>query len=196
MAKVIGLTGGFGTGKSLVAAAFRRRGATVLDADRIAHEALKRGTSVYRRVVSAFGPGVLSGGMISRKRLGAAVFNDRKALARLNSIVHPYVIAKINAAIGRAGRRDFVVIDAPLLVETGLDRIADILVVVTCSRAQQAARCMKKFGMKRADVVRRINNQIPAGKKASMADFVIDNSKKRSDTDRQAERVWKEIAWR
>lgn len=196
MAKVIGLTGGFGTGKSLVAAAFRRRGAIVLDADRIAHEALRRGSPVYRKVVGAFGPGVVSGPAISRRRLGAVVFCDKEALERLTGIIHPYVIERIRAAIGKAGRYDAVVIDAPLLIEAGLDRICDILVVVTCRRAQQIARCMKKFGLSRAEVLRRMNNQIPVGKKVPMADFVIDNSGTKPETNRQAERVWKEIVWR
>jgi len=196
MAKVIGLTGGFGTGKTLVASVFKALGGAVLDADAIAHEALGRSSSVYAKVVRAFGSDISAGGEIDRKRLAGIVFNDPRALSRLNRLVHPYVLAKIGAAIKKAGRHDVVVIDAPLLIEAGLAGSADILVVVTCSRAEQIARCVKKFRMRRSDVLRRLANQIPVGRKAAMADFVIDNSKTKAQTKRQAEKVWKEIVWK
>jgi dephospho-CoA kinase len=194
MAKVIGLTGGFGTGKTLVASVFRRLGARVLDADRMARAAIAKGLPAHKKIVGVFGSGVLDkGGNIDRKKLAAIVFADRKALAGLNRIVHPLVIAAIKKRVAKAGSGDIMVIDAPLLIEARLAGIADVLVVVTSSRKHQIERCMKKFRMERKDVLRRIMNQIPIAKKIKMADFVVENDGTRAETKRQARKVWKEI---
>ena len=197
MTKVIGLTGGFGTGKTFVASLLRSSGAVVLDADRIAHDCIAKGKPAYRKIVAAFGPDVLGAGRrIDRTKLAAVVFGDTGRVRRLNRIVHPDVIAVIRRSLKKAGEDDIVVIDAPLLVEAGLARTVDSLIVVTCPRNAQIARCMKKFCLGRQDVLKRIGNQIPMAKKVAMADFVIDNGKTKDGTRRQVKRIWKEIAWR
>jgi dephospho-CoA kinase len=197
MSKVVGLTGGFGTGKTSVASVFRSLGARVIDADAIARSAVSRGSGAYKKILAAFGPGVLGKAKeIDRPGLAAIVFADPKALARLNRIVHPEVIDKIKCIIRGCGKHQVVVVDAPLLVEAGLIGITDLVVVVRAPREAQIRRCMKKFGMKRSDVVRRIKNQIPINKKLDMADFVVDNGGERSQTRKQVKMIWKEIVWR
>ena len=195
--KVIGLTGSFGTGKTFVASVFKSLGAKVLDADKIAHDVIKKGRPAHRRIVAAFGVSVLArGGNIDRKRLAGIVFEDIRKLKKLNSIVHPEVVAFIKSRIDRTGGDDVIVIDAPLLVEASLTKITDSLVVVKASKARQVERCVKKFCMEREDVLKRIRHQIPMRKKVRMADFVIDNDGTRSETRRQAKKVWREIVWR
>jgi dephospho-CoA kinase len=193
---VIGITGSFGTGKSFVASLFRRMGAKVIDADRLARAALEKDAAVRRKIIAAFGPEILdSGDAIDRKRLGKIVFSDRKALNRLNGIIHPVVISAIKRFARDNRARATVVIDAPLLVEAGLAGLVDRLIVVKASRANQIKRCIKKFGMTREDVLKRAKSQAPLRKKEKMADFVIDNDGARSGTRRQVKMIWEEIRW-
>ncbi len=197
MAKIIGLTGSFGTGKTLVASEFRSLGARVLDADKIAHDVIRAGTGAYRKIVTVFGPGILGKGRaISRKKLAAVVFADKKKLGLLNGIIHPEVIAEIKEGIRKFSRRGVVVIDAPLLVEAGLVGLVDILVVVRCSRKRQIERCMDKFNMEKNDVLKRIRGQVSLGKKVAMADFVINNDKSKNETLKQVRAIWREITWK
>jgi len=216
MAKVIGLTGSFGTGKSFAASVFKSLGAKVLDADMIARSVTAKGKIAHKKVLAAFGGGIIGKGReIDRGKLAEIVFADKKALSRLNRIVHPEVISIIKRSIRKAGIHDVVVVDAPLLIEAGLDRFADILVVVKAPRKLQIERCMKKFNpqtenrrggsfgrgqrsstMDRGGVIRRIANQIPLKKKIEMADFVVDNGGTRPETKKQIKRIWKETVWR
>jgi len=193
-AKVIGLTGGFGTGKTTVAGIFKSLGATVIDADRLAHSVIKRGTPVYRRVVKEFGAGILdNAGNIVRSKLARVVFNDKGELNRLNRIVHPQVIKLIKGRIERSGGYGLVVIDAPLLIEANLAGVVDKLVVVKSSRKRQIERCRRKFGMNEKDVLKRIGEQMPLEEKAALADFVIDNNGTKAETKRQAVWIWQKI---
>ena len=193
--KVIGLTGSFGTGKTFVASIFRSLGAKVLDADRLAHEVIKKGMPAYRRIVDIFGEEILDGnGNIRKANLADVVFGDDKKLKLLNRIVHPEVIRSIKQGLKAAGKKDIVVIDAPLLVEANLTGIIDMLIVVKASRKAQVERCMKKFCMAKADVLKRIRAQMPMEKKIKLADFVIDNDGTKSGARRQAVETWKAIS--
>lgn len=192
--KVIGLTGSFGTGKTTVAAIFRSLGARVIDADKIAHGCIKKGTSAYRKIVRFFGRKILTGtGAIDRGKLAAIVFDDSDKRTMLEAVIHPEVTSSIMARISKARLGDIVIIDAPLLLEADLDRIVDELIVVKSSRKRQIERSMKKFGLTRDGVARRIASQIPLRKKIEIADFVIDNNGTISETKKQVRKVWGEI---
>ncbi len=192
--KVIGLTGSFGTGKTSVAAIFKSLGAKVIDADKIARGFLKKGTAVYRDIVREFGMSVIApGGNVDRKKLAKVIFSDEKKRAALESIIHPQVIRSIKASIAKSKNADVVVIDAPLLIEAGLSGAADLIVVVKASRSRQIERCIKKFGMEKRDVERRIACEIPSNKKTSMADFVIDNNGTMAETRKKTMKVWTKI---
>jgi len=191
---VIGVTGNFGTGKTFVASVFKSLGAKVLDADRIAHNEMNRGTVAYRKIVKYFGRGILDeSGDIDRKKLGAAVFKNKKDLAKLNRIVHPQVIAFIKEQIKKSKKNDIMVVDAPLLIEANITGIIDHLVVVKCSRQIQISRCMEKFEIAKKDVLNRIRNQIPLKRKVELADFVVDNDRSRAETRRQVIEIWRKV---
>lgn len=195
--KIIGITGSFGTGKTYVASIFRSLGAKIIDADRIAHEAIKKGSPAYKRIVSAFGKEILSkDGNVARAVLAEKVFGDKRNLRRINKIVHPYVIRSIRQKIKKVGRDEIIVIDAPLLVEANLTGLVDALVVVKSSRKSQIERCSKKFCIYKKDVLKRIDSQISLEKKLRLADFVIDNSGARSETKIQVRKVWRQIIWK
>ncbi len=193
---IIGLTGSFGTGKTTVAGMFRKLGARVIDADLLAREALEKGEPAYEKALKAFGDSLLdSRRNIDRRRLAGIVFKDRRQLKRLCGIIHPYVIDRIRLEIKKTPGSRVIVIDAPLLIEAGLDQMADSLVVVSAARKNQVRRCVAKFRMSSSDVRRRIESQMPLKAKMAKADFVIYNNGELEKTRKQVENAWRRILW-
>lgn len=194
---IIGLTGSFGTGKTTVAEFFKECGAIVLDADKVAHKALRKNTDTYKKILKVFGKDILTkNNKINRKLLGRIVFADKLLLKKLCSIVHPYVIKKIKAMIkGVKGTRPdaVIVLDIPLLVEAGLLRLIDRLVVVKTDKGIQVKRCRKKTGLNRKQILARIGAQMPIKEKIRFSDFVIDNNGTEKQTKREVRRIWEEI---
>jgi dephospho-CoA kinase len=192
---VVGLTGGIGAGKSTVAEILAELGARVIDADRIGHDVYRPGTPGFRLVVDAFGSGVVAAdGSIDRRALGAIVFGDPAALARLNVLLHPLIeeeLARRLAAARADGFAGPVVIEAALLLEAGWDRLVDRVWVVTVRREHAIARVAATRGLAPADVERRIGAQLPDDERRRRADLVIEN-----DGPREALRVEVERAWR
>lgn len=191
---IAGLTGSFGTGKTYVASIFKKLGAGVLDSDKIAHEAIRKGTAAHKKITGLFGRSILgTEGSINRKTLGKIVFNDKRRLGELEKIVHPYVIKKIKERIKGLGENEVLIIDAPLIYETGLAGLMDVMVVVKASKKKQVQRCIKKFHMKERDVRRRIARQMPLEIKIKKADYVIDNDGSKENTKRQVKQIWLKI---
>lgn len=190
----VGLTGGIASGKTTVAGFLAELGALVLDADRIAHEMIRKGGEAHAEVVARFGGEILdSGGDVDRKRLGAIVFRDRAALADLNAIVHPRILPEVERRIGLyllRGHATIGVLEAALLVETGLYRRLDRLVVVRCSRDAQIARLVARHGMTPGDAVRRIEAQAPLEAKLEVAHYVIDTDATLRETRDRTARVY------
>lgn len=193
----VGLTGGLASGKSTVAALFRKLGALHLDADAMVHELLAPGGSAEGPVLARFGATILGAdGAIDRGALGAIVFSDPVALADLNAIVHPKVREEIARRLAReaasASPAPVAVVDAALLVESGMYRDLDALVVVICSPETQVARAVAR-GMPEDEARRRIAAQAPAAAKVSVADHVIDNDGTPEATEARVSAVWKEL---
>ena len=182
---VLCITVGFGTGKSTVAGYFRRFGAKVVDADKIVHDLIKPGSSVYKKIITGFGREMLKKDRsIDRARLARLVFSDRRLLDKLNRIIHPQVIKIMKKEIASA-RGKIVVLDVPLLFEAGLKRLADKVVVVTASREIQLRRIFKKTSLLEKDILMRIKAQLPLSTKVRRADFVIDNNRTQNWTKKQ-----------
>jgi dephospho-CoA kinase len=190
----VGLTGGLASGKSTVAALFRDLGAIVIDADRIAHELLVPGGGAEREVVARFGAGIVGAdGAIDRKALAAIVFADPGALADLNALVHPKVRAEIARRIADASSQpgtSVALVDAALLVESGIQKDLDALVVVACTPETQIARAVARGGLTEADARARLAAQTPLQAKLAVANFVIDNEGSLEVTKVQVRRVW------
>ena len=194
----VGLTGGLASGKSTVAGFFRELGAFHLDADRLAHELIAPGGSAEREVISRFGGGILgTDGAVDRKALGAIVFSDPEALADLNAIVHPKVRKEIAQRIleheSGASPAEVALVDAALLVESGIHRDLDALIVVACPEPVQLARAGARGGMSESDARSRIAAQAPLAEKLTVADHVIDNGASLDETKQQVRRVWDEL---
>jgi len=194
---VIGLTGSFGTGKSTVARMFKELGARVLDADTIAHDLIRPGRDSWRKIVHCFGPDILNRNQsINRDKLAKIVFRKRQDLRKLEQIIHPLVVREIARRLGKienSRKNEIVVIDAPLLIEVGLAKKVDILIVVKLNRTEQIVRALKQKGISRAQILKRIRSQLPLSKKIAIADYVIDNNGRKNDTRRQVKKIWEEI---
>ncbi|PIP19959.1 MAG: dephospho-CoA kinase [Candidatus Omnitrophica bacterium CG08_land_8_20_14_0_20_41_16] len=192
---IIGVTGIFGSGKSTVSRIFKSYGAKIIDADKIAHRCLLPGAKSYKRIVSSFGKGIIfkARRKINRHKLGRLVFGNRRLLKKLNSIIHPKVISDIKESI-RKSEAKVIVLDAPLLLEAGLKKMVDDLIVVIIDRDELIRRLMKKASLKRPDILKRINAQISQNIKSRFANFIIDNSGAVSDTKKQVKKIWKSLA--
>ncbi len=183
---VIGLTGGYGSGKSTVTEIFRRLGAKTESADHLAHRALLPGTPTFKRILRTFGPEVRSrSGGLDRARLAAIVFKNPAARRRLEKIVHPFVVAQHKKTI-RKHIKGVLVLEIPLLFEAGLRRLADKVVVVTAPASVRMRRLAKK-GVSPADFRRRSRAQWPLARKVRLADAVIDNAGTPSAARKQAQ---------
>jgi dephospho-CoA kinase len=172
--KVIGLTGSIGMGKTTGAALFRRRGVPVYDADRAVHKLSEKGGRAVPAIARAF-PGVVKEGAVDRKALGAQVFNDAKALKKLESILHPLVAEERTAFLRRhqARRTPVVVLDIPRLFETGGEALADHIVVVSAPAFLQTARVMKRPGITAEKLQGILSHQMPDYEKRRRADLII-----------------------
>jgi dephospho-CoA kinase len=175
--KVIGLTGGIGSGKSTVAQFLAELGATIIDADAIGLEVFKPETEAWREVVAAFGKQIINtDGTINRKKLGTIVFANPEARARLNQIMHPRIYEMVKAQLEEYQGRgvSVVVLEAPLLVEAGWTSLVDEVWVTTASEDIVFKRLRERTGLSEAESQARIRAQLPAEKRIREADVVID----------------------
>jgi len=158
---------------------------------------MKKGKGMYRRIIKEFGKDMLlKSGQIERRRLAAMVFKDRRLLDKLCAIVHPKIRSYVREYIKKTAKKPAapgVIIDAPLLVEAGMHKMVDILIVVKTSVRTQIERTRKRTGLASADIKRRIQNQIPLKRKIILADYVIDNEGTKRDTQKIVSKIWKEI---
>lgn len=187
---IIGLTGSFGSGKTTVAKIFKSLGAKIIDADRIAHNFIKPGTNVYRRIVDTFSKDILGKNKtIDRNKLAKIVFDNKTWLKKLNNIIQPQVIRLIKKET-KILPKEFLVLDAPLLIEAGLMKMVDKLIVVKIGRKKQIERLLNKTSLSINDILKRIKTQMPLSEKIRIADFVIDNSGTISQTKKQVKRFF------
>lgn len=193
---VAGLTGGIGSGKSTVAALLAAHGAVVVDADRLARDAVAPGTPGHRAVPERFGPSVVAAdGSLDRAALAAIVFDDPAALADLNAIVHPVVRAAIARRVAELEGTDGVmVLEIPLLVESGRSYGASVVLVVDCPEDVAVRRVVAARGLEEADVRRRMAAQVSRADRLAAADVVIDNSGSPADLERQVDEVWARLS--
>lgn len=196
----VGLTGGVACGKSTVAQMFAARGAHVIQADRIADELRKPGTSVYDEIVRRFGRAILDPDQtISREKLANVAFGGNR-VRELNEIVHPAVIRAQERWMEQVAEGDpdgLAIVEAALILEAGVHKRFDKLVVVTCTAEQKiqrfAARHNVPIETARAEVERRSRAQFSDKEKIRAADYVIDNSGSLDRTEARVAEVWREL---
>lgn len=197
---VVGLTGGIASGKSTVSSMFKRAGALIIDADKIARQVVEPGQPAWRAIRVQFGKQVFSpDGTLDRQRLGEIVFKQERLRRRLEAIVHPQVRDQINEQIrhlGRSNTGSVVILDVPLLFEAGMEEgLAEVIVVYT-PQAVQRRRLMQRDGFSASEAQARMDAQMSMEEKRRRATRVIDNSGTREDTHRQTLAIYHELAHR
>jgi dephospho-CoA kinase len=194
----IGLTGGIATGKSSVGRMFAELGVHTIDADEIAHDLMRPGEKVYEEVVRRFGPEILnSDKTVDRARLAELAFDQKRPrIYELNSLVHPGVIERYQQWMEDIRRREpdaIAMLEAALLLEAGLRRSFDRVIVVSCKPQQRIERWEKRLKVDaetaRREVTRRMMAQAPDEAKIQAADFVVDNSGSVEDTRKQVKKI-------
>ncbi|NLU10100.1 MAG: dephospho-CoA kinase [Tepidanaerobacter acetatoxydans] len=196
---VVGLTGGIASGKSTVSSLLKDKGAAIIDADEIAKEIMSKGKPVWVNVVNHFGEQILNDDKsdIDRKKLADIVFSDRVKLEALNSLTHPEILKEIKKQLEnykKAGRK-VIVIDAALLLESGLDTFVDeVWLVVVDEKTQLERLVMREKDMDFAQALNRIKSQMPLKEKLKYANRVIDNNSSIEETREQIDEIWREIS--
>jgi dephospho-CoA kinase len=187
----VGLTGGIGSGKSIVAARLAHCGAWIIDSDRIAREVVESGTVGLRAVIDDFGEEILAeDGTLDRSALAARVFDDADARGRLNAIVHPLVAARSRELAAAAPPDAIVVHDIPLLVENDMAARFPLVVVVHADAAVRRRRLVEQRGMAEPDAAARIAAQATDGQRQAVADVWLDNSGSLQHTLAAVDRLW------
>ena len=194
--KLIGLTGGAGSGKSTVAEMLRKLGAVVIDADEATHAVYAPGSLGFDLIEREFGSEYVRDGQIDRARLGELVFKDADARQRLNAIVHPMVREWMAARTAEALMHGagVVVQDVPLLFENELEALYSAVVLVYVPQAVQLRRLVEGRGLSEDRARGMLASQMPIDEKRDRASYVIDNGGSREETRRQVEAVWAELA--
>ena len=191
---VAGLTGSIATGKSTVSGILKELGAFIVDADRAAHEVVLPGTKAWNEIVRIFGKEILQrSGEIDRERLGRIIFNDSAMRNILEEVVHPEVVQSMEEQIIsiKSGFPDAVVIlDVPLLIETGMHKGVSEVIVVYCPEDMQITRLMVRDNISREEALAKVRSQISIEEKRRYASQLIDNSASKGNTRKQVKNAY------
>jgi dephospho-CoA kinase len=189
---VVGLTGGIGAGKSLVAQNFSELGATVVDADQLARIVVAKGSTGFDEIVARFGDAILKNGEIDRKALAEIVFNDAVARADLEAITHPKIRALFKKAVEDLAPEEIMIYEIPLLVETNAAENFDFIVTVEAPMEIRKERLLKR-GMQPNEIEKRIAAQTPEEGRISIANVVIHNDGDEDHLLRSVENLWEDL---
>lgn len=196
MTRVIGLTGGIGSGKSTVSQCLAELGAIIIDADKVGHEAFKPDTAAWHDVVATFGRQILApSGEVDRKKLGEIVFNQPESLARLNQIMHPRMHDMIQAQIAeyRQQEVDVVVLEAAILIEANWTSLVDEVWITVTPKAMVLERLKKQRGLAEEQTLARIRSQMTAAERVKHADVVINNDGDLEAMKAKVDELWQKL---
>jgi dephospho-CoA kinase len=190
---VLGLTGGIGSGKSMVAQMFAELGAVVIDADQLAREVVEPGQPALQEIASTFGPDVLlPDGRVNRPKLASIIFSDPAERAKLDAITHPRIRERMEAQIkARRSGPGVLIVDIPLLYENERTNMVETVIVVWVDAQTQLQRTRQRDGLSAEAARQRITAQMPLDAKRARADHVIDNRGSRDETQRQVEAIYR-----
>ena len=196
MTRVIGLTGGIGSGKSTVSQYLAELGAAIIDADKIGHEAYRPNTETWRKLIKTFGNKILAqDNTIDRKKLGVIVFNNPEELKRLNAIVHPLMFEMAKKRIDDCRRQgiEVVILDAPILFETNWTLLVDEVWAVVANEENVTKRAMARSGLTEEQVRSRISSQMSNEERIKRAQVVIHNDGTTEDLRKKVKELWERL---
>lgn len=190
----VGLTGGIASGKSLAAELLQALGAFLVDADAVAREIAEPGQEGWQRIVDNFGAGMLKpDGTIDREKLGSIVFSLDEKREFLNNLLHPLIIEKVAKKMKQIALNNpaaIIVVELPLLVECGLQRDFDRIIVVWADRKAQKKRLMERNGLQENEAESRLNSQIHLDEKRKYADYIVENKGTKKEMEQQVIQVY------
>ncbi|MDI6853638.1 MAG: dephospho-CoA kinase [Deltaproteobacteria bacterium] len=192
----VALTGGAGSGKSTVARMFKELGAAVVDADAAARDAVRPGAPAWEELRRAFGPEFFQeDGELDRGKMARLAFSDPEARQKLNAILHPRIIGMIRDKVKELSEKGekLVIVEVPLLFETGLQNAYDRIIVVYADTAQQMQRLKARDERDLREIDGILAAQWPLGEKRRLAHYVIDNRGSLEDTKKQVENIWRDL---
>jgi len=189
---VVGLTGGIGSGKSLVGEYFADLGAKVMDADEFSRQVIERGSEGFDQVVATFGDSILRDGDIDRRALAEKVFGSTAERAKLEAIIHPLVRDAFETATSELSGNEILVYEIPLLAETGAAQRFDFIITVESELPVRSER-LKKRGMLASEIDARVRAQATPEERMSVAGYVITNNGTLDELLRKVEYVWEKI---
>jgi len=191
---VIGLTGGVGVGKDEAAKVLKRHGAEIIDADKTGHRLLEKNRELYKRLIEIFGNKIVSRKKIDRKKLGAAVFGNKKKLAQLDKAIHPLMKKEFQKeiAVYRKQGKKLVILNAAVLFEAGWDKIVDKIILVAASKTLRIKR-LNKRGIDRKKALAMISSQWSDAVKKKKSDFIINNNSSIGDLRKKVEYTFRQI---
>lgn len=195
----VGITGGIASGKSEFTAEIKNLGGFIIDADKISSDLIKPDGLLNRRIVEAFGESILLGdGTLNRKALAGIIFKDPEERKKLDEIMHPAIFDEMVKEAGRyyrekAGNPPIIFVDAPLIVETGMENIFDVLVVINADEEARIKRLVEHKGYTVSEARSRIRSQVNDAQRMIHADVVIDNNRGLEDLKKMAGEVWKHM---
>jgi dephospho-CoA kinase len=194
---IVGLTGGVASGKTTVSEVLREEGATLIDADQIARELVQPQTPAWQELVRVFGNEILDrDGSIHRQKLASLIFSNPRRRSLLNRILHPRIKEEISRRLKGIQQKDpeaIVVIDAPLLIETGGHREMDKVIVVVSTETQQIERLRRRNQLSEEQARAMLSSQMSLEEKTTVADYVICNEGSPEETRQKAKNVFKEL---
>lgn len=188
---LIGLTGGIGSGKSTVADIFRKYGFPIIDSDKIAREIVEPYKEAWQEIVQYFGKGILnSDNTLNRNKLGDIIFHDPNKREKLNQITHPIIISRILADAKELQKRNkHVIVEVPLLYESNIENLFDLIIVVYVDKSTQLQRVVERDQIGQTLALAKINAQLSLEIKKDKADFVVYNNDGFDKTKQQVESI-------
>lgn len=196
MTYFLGLTGGIASGKSTADDFFKKKKIPIIDSDLIAHQIMEIGQNGYKAVVDYFGTDILNEDQtINRRKLGGIVFNDKAKLKKLNELTHPLVHQEIKQQMAqyRVNQEKLVVVDVPLLFESGFESLCNGVLVISITPELQIERLMKRNDFTKKEAIARINNQMPLSEKEKRATYVVANTGTIDDLEKKLSDLLQEI---
>ncbi len=184
---IIGVTGVFGSGKTIVSRLFAKKGYKVVNADEIGHRLLNK-KPIKDKVINEFGKSILVNNRINRRKLKDIVFNNHRKLVRLNKIIHPPIIKEIKSII-KKNKNKKIIVDGALLIEAKCANLFDKIIVVKINRKEQLKRVLKKRKYNKKEINNITKSQLSQKEKIKYADYVIDNSGELLDTNRKVTEI-------
>ena len=192
---IIGLTGGIAAGKTTVAGMFKKRGARVIDADKIGHKIIKPRTETWQEIVASFGKGILNKDLsINRRKLGKIVFTNPRFLRRLNKIMHPAMTKMIKKEIAKLVASPsppaILILDAAVLFEANWSSLVDKIIIVKTSRQNQLKRLRRYKNLSQEEAKEKITSQVALQRKMKRADYLVENNGPLRQIEKKVKEIW------